>query len=113
MKVAVIGGGTMGNGIAHVFAQHEHEVVLIDTSEAALTRARAGIEQNLGRQVKKELLTEDQAQATLQRLQLSTDLAAAAPCALAVEAVFEDFSIKRDISATSRRSSPATPAASA
>ena len=97
MKVAVIGGGTMGNGIAHVFAQHGHDVSLIDASEGALGRARAAIEQNLGRQVKKELLTAEQADATLKRLGVSTDIGAAAGSALAVEAVFEDFGVKRDI----------------
>lgn len=97
MKVAVIGGGTMGNGIAHVFAQHGHDVALIDASDAALGRARAAIEQNLGRQVKKELLTAADAAATLARLHPSTDIGAAAGSHLAVEAVFEDFGVKRDI----------------
>ncbi len=97
MKVAVIGGGTMGNGIAHVFAQHGHAVALIDTGADALARARATIEQNLARQVKKESITAQEAADTLQRVSASTSLDAAADCRLVIEAVFEDFDVKRDI----------------
>ena len=52
-KVAVVGAGTMGNGIAHVFAQHGWSVTLIDVSESALARGLAAIQANLDRQVKK------------------------------------------------------------
>jgi 3-hydroxybutyryl-CoA dehydrogenase len=97
MKVSVIGGGTMGNGIAHVFAQHGHQTTLIDTSTEALDRARSTIEKNLGRLVKKEKLTEDQAKETLGRLATSTDPGAAADSRLVIEAVFESFEVKRDI----------------
>lgn len=97
MKVAVIGAGTMGNGIAHLFAQQGHSVFLIDTVAEALNRARSTIEQNLGRQVKKELLSADDAKAALERLETSTSLEVAADCRLAIEAVFEDFAVKRDI----------------
>jgi 3-hydroxybutyryl-CoA dehydrogenase len=98
MKVAVIGAGTMGNGIAHVFAQHGHEVALIDMSPEALSKARSTIEQNLNRQVKKDMLSADDAKAALERLDTGrTDLQAAAGCRLVIEAVFEDFSVKRDI----------------
>ncbi len=67
MKIAVIGGGTMGNGIAHVFAQHGHEVALIETTQDRADKALATIEGNLERQVKKETLTAADAQATLAR----------------------------------------------
>jgi len=97
MKVAVIGGGTMGNGIAHVFAQHGHDVALIDAQPAALERALATIEKNLGRQVKKDAITQADAQATLARLHPSTDLAQAAGSRLVVEAVFENFDVKKQI----------------
>jgi 3-hydroxybutyryl-CoA dehydrogenase len=97
MKVAVIGAGTMGNGIAHVFAQHGHDVALIDASAAALERARATIEQNLARQVKKEVLAAADAEAALRRLGTGTDLADAVGARLVVEAVFEDFAVKRDL----------------
>ena len=97
MKVAVIGGGTMGNGIAHVFAQCGHEVSLIDVSQECLDRAMATIEKNLGRQVKKEKISEDEARATLGRISPATDVGAAAGVALAVEAVFESFPVKKEI----------------
>ncbi len=97
MKVAVIGGGTMGNGIVHVFAQHGHDVVLIDVSEEALARARGAIEKNLGRQVKKDLITEQQRDDALARITTAVDVAAAAGADLAVEAVFENFDVKKRI----------------
>jgi len=97
MTGAGIGGGTMGNGIAHVFAQHGHDVALIDAQPAALERALATIEKNLGRQVKKDAITQADAQATLARLHPSTDLAQAAGSRLVVEAVFENFDVKKQI----------------
>jgi 3-hydroxybutyryl-CoA dehydrogenase len=97
MNVAVIGGGTMGNGIAHVFAQHGHDVVLVDSAQAALDRARQTIAGNLARQVKKEVLAADAAEAALARLHLSTDMNATADADLVIEAVFESFDVKRDV----------------
>ena len=73
--VSVIGAGTMGNGIAHVFAQAGSQVTLIDVSSEALDRALATIGKNLDRQIKKGALTEDEKAATLGRLVPSTDLA--------------------------------------
>ena len=58
MKMAVIGGGTMGNGIAHVFAQNGHDVTLIDVKAEFAERALKTIEGNLMRQVKKEAISE-------------------------------------------------------
>ncbi len=97
MNVSVIGGGTMGNGIAHVFAQHGHDTTLIDTSTEALDRARAIIDKNLGRMVKKEKIAADDATATLDRLTTTTDPGAVAESRLVIEAVFESFDVKRDI----------------
>ncbi len=97
MKVAVIGGGTMGNGIAHVFAQNGHDVTLVDSARESLDRARQTIEKNLGRQVKKEAISEADAKATLDRLQLTTDPGGAAEARLVVEAVFESFAVKQDV----------------
>jgi 3-hydroxybutyryl-CoA dehydrogenase len=65
MKVAVIGAGTMGNGIAHVFAQKGHNVSLIDVSEKALEKGIATISKNLVRQIKKELISEADKETTL------------------------------------------------
>ncbi|MEM1054577.1 MAG: 3-hydroxybutyryl-CoA dehydrogenase [Bacteroidota bacterium] len=98
MNITVIGAGTMGNGIAHVFAQHGHAVTLVDLDAAALDRARATIAKNLGRQVKKELLTEEQKGATLDRITPQTDLAEGVSNAdLVVEAATENASLKATI----------------
>jgi 3-hydroxybutyryl-CoA dehydrogenase len=96
-NIAVIGSGTMGNGIAHVFAQHGHEVALIDVNEAALAKARETITKNLDRQVKKGTLAAEAPAEILGRLRLGTDLAAAAGAALVVEAASENPQIKFDI----------------
>ena len=94
MNVAVIGAGTMGNGIAHVFAQHGHEVALIDTAPGALERGLATIRKNLDRQVKKEVLTAEEADAAVGRIVASDDLAAAKGATLVVEAIVEDAAAK-------------------
>ncbi len=100
MKVSVIGGGTMGNGIAQIFAQFGNDVNLIDVKQEYLDRALATIEKNLGRMVKKEKITQDDATATLGRVNAATDLQAAGDSELVVEAVFEDFEIKKEIFTT-------------
>jgi len=100
MKVSVIGGGTMGNGIAHVFAQFGNEVTLIDVKQEYLDRAYGTIGKNLDRMVKKEKISEAEAKATLARLGTATDLKAAADSQLVVEAVFENFAVKQEIFAT-------------
>jgi 3-hydroxybutyryl-CoA dehydrogenase len=97
MKVAVIGAGTMGNGIAHVFAQHGHATTLVDVNDSALARARETITANVQRQVKKEVLTAVEADGLLARLAFDKDLAACASAELVVEAVFEDQNVKREI----------------
>ncbi len=93
-RVAVVGAGTMGNGIAHVFAQHGWEVALVDVAAAALERAVATIGGNLERQVKKGALAAEQREAALARLAPSTDLAAVAGAELVVEAAVEDEPVK-------------------
>lgn len=97
MKISVIGCGTMGNGIAHVFAQNGHNVNLIDLNQDNLDRAIGTIEKNLGRMVKKEKITEGDATATLGRLNATTDINTAADSELVIEAVFESFEVKKDI----------------
>jgi 3-hydroxybutyryl-CoA dehydrogenase len=94
VRVAVVGAGTMGNGIAHVFAQHGHEVALIDTAPGALERGLATIRKNLDRQVKKEVLTAEEADAAVGRIVASDDLAAAKGATLVVEAIVEDAAAK-------------------
>jgi 3-hydroxybutyryl-CoA dehydrogenase len=95
--VAVIGAGTMGNGIAHVFAQHEYPVTLIDTQDAFLQRALTTIGKNLDRQVKKEKITVEQKEATLKRISAKLDLKAAADADLVIEAVTEEAELKKGI----------------
>ncbi len=87
----------MGNGIAHVCAQHGRRVTLVDLSEELLQQGLETIAKNLGRQVKKEVLTQDQADETLDRINVTTELADVKTAALVVEAVSEDTELKRRI----------------
>lgn len=97
-QIVVIGAGTMGNGIAHVFAQTGFQVSLVDISQDALDKAFATIGKNLDRQIKKGKLDEVQKAQTLSNLQLVTDIAAAAPTAdLIVEAATENIDLKLKI----------------
>lgn len=96
-KIAVIGAGTMGNGIAHVFAQFGYDVTLIDVNQQILDRALSTIEKNLNRQLKKGVITQDQMQDTLKRINAQTDLQQAAQAELVVEAVVENDELKKDI----------------
>ncbi|GAC1588011.1 MAG: 3-hydroxybutyryl-CoA dehydrogenase [Hymenobacter sp.] len=98
MNVAVIGSGTMGNGIAHVFAQHDFSVALIDISQPALDRALGTITKNLDRQVAKATLSEADKAATLSRLRTFTSLeAGVAGAGLVVEAATENVDLKLQI----------------
>jgi 3-hydroxybutyryl-CoA dehydrogenase len=97
-RIAVIGGGTMGNGIAHVAAQHGKTVRLIDVSSEVLESAIATISRNLDRQVKKELIDEDARDATLGRIETMNSIEeGAAGVDLVVEAVPERADLKRTI----------------
>ncbi len=97
-KVAVIGAGTMGNGIAHVFAQSGYDVKLIDISEAALERALAVIAKNMDRQIKKEKITEADKAAALGRITTSTQMMeGVADRDIIVEAATERQNLKESI----------------
>ncbi len=88
----------MGNGIAHVFAQHQHPVALVDIDQKALDKALATIEKNLDRQIKKELINEQQKAETLSRITTHTDLSDGVKNAnLVVEAATEDEKLKLEI----------------
>lgn len=92
---AVIGAGTMGNGIAHVLAQHGYRVALVDVSEESLRRGMAAIDKNLGRQVEKGLLTAAQKAAALAQITPTTQLADGVRTAdLVVEAATEKVELK-------------------
>ena len=97
-NITVIGSGTMGNGIAHTFAQFGFNVSLVDINEQALQKALATISKNLDRQVTKGSLTEEAKQATLKNITTFTDLAKGASNAdLVVEAASENVDIKLKI----------------
>ncbi|MEY3965496.1 MAG: hypothetical protein RL263_665 [Bacteroidota bacterium] len=103
-NISVIGGGTMGNGIAHVFAQSGYQVTLIDIKQDMLNKAVATITKNMDRLIAKEKLTETEKNDALSRLQTTTDLKSGVSNAdLVVEAATENVTIKlqlfRDIDA--------------
>ena len=93
-RVGVVGAGTMGSGIAHVFALAGLSVRLADVEAAALDRARASIERNLMRQVARERITGDEAGAALGRITSGRELAALADAEVVVEAASEDPALK-------------------
>lgn len=98
MKISVIGAGQMGNGIAHVFAQGGHPVVLIDIAQASLDKALATIAKNMSRQVEKGRLSEEDQQAALSRITTSTSTADGVKNAeLVVEAATENTDLKLKI----------------
>ncbi|HEX7020806.1 MAG TPA: 3-hydroxybutyryl-CoA dehydrogenase [Gemmatimonadaceae bacterium] len=96
-KIGVVGAGTMGNGIAQVFAQAGFDVRLCDTVAAALDRARAGIEKSLNRFVEKGRLTAAERDATLGRLQTGLTVDALADVDYVVEAIVENADAKRTL----------------
>lgn len=97
-QVTVIGAGTMGNGIAHVFAMNDYKVNLVDISQPALDKAMATIEKNLGRMVAKEKITQEKQEATLANLTTQTDLAKGVEGSfLVVEAATENVDLKLKI----------------
>jgi 3-hydroxybutyryl-CoA dehydrogenase len=98
-NIAVIGSGTMGNGIAHVFAQSGYDVNLIDVSQSALDKALATIAGNMDRQVKKELMTDADKTAALSRIKTYTKIGAdsVGDRSLVVEAATENVTLKLDI----------------
>ena len=92
--IAVVGAGQMGNGIAHVFAQHGFPVTMIDVSQEALDRGRSTIAKNIERQVKKGTIPAAQQVEILSRVDLSMELEAAAQASLIIEAASEDSGLK-------------------
>jgi 3-hydroxybutyryl-CoA dehydrogenase len=97
MKIVVLGAGTMGNGIAQVFAQSGHDVTLRDLEAPILERARGTIESSLAKLVEKGKLTAADKDATLTRLRTTTDLGQAAGADLLVEAVVEREEVKAEV----------------
>lgn len=107
-QIAVIGAGTMGNGIAHVFAQHQYQVNLVDVSAPALEKALATIGQNLDRQLAKGTITEDVKTQTLQNIRTFTALSdGVKDASLVVEAATENSALKLKIFAELDQHAPA------
>jgi len=97
-QVTVIGAGTMGNGITHVFAQNGFTVKMVDVQDAQLEKAIASITKNLGRQVEKGILTETQKNETLERISTINNIAKGVENAdLVVEAATENIDLKLKI----------------
>ena len=95
--IAVVGAGQMGNGIAHVFAQHGFSVTMIDVAEGALGRGRTTIEKNLDRQISKGTVPAEDRGAILGRVATSTSLHSVRGAALVVEAATENRELKFQI----------------
>ncbi len=106
-RIAVIGAGQMGNGIAHVFAVSGHDVTMIDVSSDALERGRGTIAKNLERQVKKGALDQASADAALARVAVNTSLDAMANADLVIEAATERRDLKFQLFADADRIAPA------
>ncbi|MEU3459674.1 3-hydroxyacyl-CoA dehydrogenase family protein [Streptomyces sp. NPDC006733] len=96
-KLAVIGAGLMGSGIAQVSAAAGYDVVLRDVTDEALTRGLGGIQASYGKFVAKGRMTAEDAEAALARITATTDLEAVADADIVVEAVFERIEIKQEI----------------
>jgi 3-hydroxybutyryl-CoA dehydrogenase len=96
-RVGVIGAGTMGNGIAHVFARVGFSVILCDVEQRFLDRGFATIAKNLDREITKNKITEDNKASTLKRITSTIDRSKLAECDLVIEAATEKFEIKAQI----------------
>ncbi len=96
-RVGVIGAGTMGNGIAHVFARSGYAVILCDVEQRFLDRGLATITKNLDREVAKNKITEADKSSALKNIEAVTDRAMLAACDFVVEAATERFEIKAEI----------------
>ncbi len=96
-KVGVVGAGTMGNGIAHVFAQYGYEVILVDVLEEALKRALETISRNLDRQIKKGIVKPEDKESILGRIRTTVRMEELSDADFVVEAVVENEDIKKDV----------------
>ena len=96
-KVAVVGAGTMGSGIAQVVASNDREVLLIDITDAALDRGMKIIEKSLGRLLKKETISQKEHDSVFSRIKTTTKFEDLSDVDLVIEAVFEDMGVKEEI----------------
>jgi 3-hydroxybutyryl-CoA dehydrogenase len=107
-RVAVIGAGTMGNGIVHLFAQHGYDVSMIDVRPEALEEARSTIAANMDRQIRKGDLTEEEKAAALGRINAAEELAVAESAELVIEAASENRDLKFQLFRELDRVAPAS-----
>lgn len=108
-SISVVGSGTMGNGIAHIFAQHGYEVSLIDIKSEFLEKALTTISKNMDRQVTKGAISQEEKDASLSRISIFTSLEQGVKHAdLAVEAATENLTLKLDIFRQLDQFSPST-----
>ena len=97
MKIGIIGAGTMGNGIAHVCAINQNDVVLVDLKKTFLDRAITQIKTNLDRQLAKGIINSQLMSLAIDNIQLSTEIRDLKDCDLIIEAVKEDIEVKSKI----------------
>ena len=96
-KIGVVGAGQMGAGIAHVFALAGHDIVIHDIDENNIQQGIAGIETNMGRQVSKDVITDDEKNAAMARIGAAPKFEDLSDCDLVIEAATENIEIKKDI----------------
>lgn len=96
-KVGVVGAGTMGNGIAHVFSLKGYNVLLNDLNEEILKKAMETISVNMDRQIKKEIITAVDKENALKRINTTTSISDFKDCDIIIEAVIEDIQTKIDV----------------
>ncbi len=96
-KIAVIGAGTMGSGIAQVAASNGRDVLLLDVLDAALERGASAIEKSLARLVKKETISEEDRKSILERITKTTEFEGLSDVDFVIEAAFEDMEVKKEL----------------
>lgn len=97
MNIGIIGSGTMGNGIAHVFSLYSHKVILVDVNEKILNNALETISKNMNRQFSKGHITQSEVNSAIDNIEISTNIEKMHCCDLIIEAVKEDYNIKSEI----------------
>lgn len=95
--IGVLGAGTMGAGIAQVAAQNGHQVILVDSNEAALEKAKLSLEKVLARLVEKEKMSAEESKAIQGRFSYETKVSAFKPCSFVIEAIIENLEIKHQV----------------
>ena len=96
-KISIIGSGTMGNGIAHIFTLHGYKVTLIDVDDEILENALSTIKKNMERQVKKEIISKSDMEKAFSEIRVSTELEKAEDSFLVIEAVPEISVLKKEL----------------